>query len=416
MFPAHRAYGRLRRRLPRRLAPLFAAYTPEYSAPRHDYASKQSYIRFAGLLALALLAPLPAFAAQITIGFLGPADADAVEGAQQAIDDDNTTGKFVGQSFVLKDGRGADPAQSLRAMLAAGIRLVVADLPAPQLLALADMPDAKDVTFFNSRAAEDSLRAGDCRRNVLHTAPSRAMLADALVQYMLVKKWSDLFLVTGPNPADQEFAAAIKHSITKFRAKLVAEKPWTYAPGAKRSDSGHYAIGAQIAEFTQGVKYDVLIVADEAGAFGDELPYATSLPRPVAGTQGLFPTAWTASHEEWGATQLQNRVLHKSGKPLGERGYAAWLAVRAVGEAATRENSADAAQIAAYLKGERFELPGYKGEPLSFRPWDGQMRQAILLADAHRVVSVSPQKGFLHPTTELDSLGYDKPETQCHAR
>ena len=388
----------------------------KYSPAGRFYASKQSYILPAVLLSIGLAASCPALAATVTIGFLGPADGDAIAGALQAIDDDNTTGKFVGQNFILKDGRGAEPMTSLRAMLGAGIRLVVADLPAAQLLALADLPEAKDVTFFNGRATEDSLRAGECRRNVLHTIPARAMYADALVQYFLAKQWTDLFLVTGPDPADREFAAAIRHSIAKFRARLVAEKPWTFAPGAKRSDSGHYAIGAQIAEFTQGVKYDVLIVADEANAFGDDFSYATTLPRPVAGTQGLFPAAWTATHEEWGATQLQHRVLRRSGAALSERGYAAWLAVRAVGEAATRSNSADAGAIAAYMQGEGFALPGYKGEPLSFRPWDGQMRQAILLADAHRVVAVSPQKGFLHPTTELDSLGYDKPETQCHAR
>jgi hypothetical protein len=27
---------------------------------------------------------------------------------------------------------------------------------------------------------------------------------------------------------------------------------------------------------------------------------------------------------------------------------------------------------------------------------------------------VSPQDGFLHPVTTLDTLGYDRPETKCH--
>jgi hypothetical protein len=29
------------------------------------------------------------------------------------------------------------------------------------------------------------------------------------------------------------------------------------------------------------------------------------------------------------------------------------------------------------------------------------------------LVTTSPQDGFLHPVTDLDSLGYDRPESRC---
>ena len=293
--------------------------------------------------------------------------------------------------------------------------MILADLPAESLLAVADLPEAKGVTLLNLRARDDSLRGADCRANVLHTIPSRAMLADALVQYLIVKQWPNLFLVVGPTEGDRAYAAAVRRSIAKFGAHLVAEKAWTYKPGAKRSDSGHYAEAAQVAEFTQGQHYDVLVVADEDNQFGDYLAYATTEPRPIAGTHGLIPSAWSRPHQEWGATQLQDRFLHRFGHWMTNRDYAAWLAVRAVGEAATRTASTDPQRIAAYLRGDQFELPGYKGEALSFRPWDGQMRQAILLSDARALVSVSPQPGFLHPVTGLDTLGFDRPESKCHA-
>lgn len=384
----------------------------------------------------AAAAPAPAGAdspAIVHIGYLGrtstpagfsltleplPTD-EGFDGAMQAIADDNTTGQFVGQHFDLKDARvppDGDVREAFRALAGTGQRLILVDLPAADLLALADLPEAKDVTLFNVQSMDDELRGADCRANVLHTAPSRAMLTDALVQYLIVKKWQNLFLVVGPTDEDRAYAAAVKRSIAKFRAHLVAEKAWSYAPGAKRSDSGHYAIATQVAEFTQGVTYDTLIVADEDDQFGDYLSYATTLPRPVAGTQGLVPSAWSRPHQEWGATQLQNRFLHQFGRPMTDRDYAAWLAVRAVGEAATRSGSADPRQIDAYMRSDPFELPGYKGEPLSFRAWDGQMRQAILLSDSHALVSVSPQAGFLHPSSGLDTLGMDRPETQCHVR
>ncbi|MBV8537941.1 MAG: branched-chain amino acid ABC transporter substrate-binding protein, partial [Alphaproteobacteria bacterium] len=128
------------------------------------------------------------------------------------------------------------------------------------------------------------------------------------------------------------------------------------------------------------------------------------------------PSAWARPHQAWGATQLQNRFLGLAKRWMLERDYAAWLAVRAVGEAATRTQSGDAEKIAAFLRGDTFELGGYKGTPLSFRPWDGQMRQAILLADSRALISVSPQAAFLHQFSQLDTLGIDRPESKCHMK
>jgi ABC transporter substrate binding protein (PQQ-dependent alcohol dehydrogenase system) len=187
-------------------------------------------------------------------------------------------------------------------------------------------------------------------------------------------------------------------------------------PGSRRTDTGHFAIQAEVARFTQGISYDVLVVADEEDEFGDELSYRTFDPRPVGGTQGLVPSAWARPHEQWGATQLQDRFLRQAKRWMTDRDYAAWMAVRAVGEAATRAHSTDPAAISAFLRSDRFELAAYKGARLSFRSWDGQLRQPILLADARSLVSVSPQPGFLHQYSELDTLGIDKPETKCRMR
>ena len=369
--------------------------------------------------------------ADIRIGYLGIAEERAAAepwldpppvdegaaGARLGVADDNTTGQFTGQHFAL-DAETAPNAAGLAAafgrLAASGDRLVIADLPAPLLLGLAALPAARDATLFNARAEDDSLRGAECRANLLHTAPSRQMLADALVEYLLVKQWRSIFLVVGPTPADRAYAAAVKHAIVKFHARLAAEKPWTYQPGARRSDSGHYAMTAEVANFTQGVSYDVLLVADTDDEFGDYLAYATFDPRPIVGTHGLVASAWARPHQEWGATQLQDRFRRLAHRWMTDRDYAAWLGARAVGEAATRTRSADYAAIAGYIRSDKFQFAGYKGLALSFRPWDGQLRQAILLADADALVSVSPQQGFLHQFSTLDTLGVDRPETTCH--
>jgi ABC transporter substrate binding protein (PQQ-dependent alcohol dehydrogenase system) len=380
-----------------------------------------------------LLAISPARAADATvdIAYLGlaehrslpqsfldqPPTDDGIQGARLALADNQTTGRFVQQDYHLEEAVEPDAESVLaafRRLQANGYRSFVTDLPAKLLLQVADLPESRDATLLDATATDDMLRAEGCRRNVLHLLPSRAMLADALMQYLTVKKWQRILLVTGPEEADKAYAAALRRSAHKFQVHIVEDKPWTYDPGARRTDTGHYAVEAEVARFTQGISYDVLVVADEAQNFGDDLSYRATDPRPVAGTQGLVPVAWARPFEQWGGTQLQNRFLKHAGRWMTERDYGAWMAVRAFGEAAVRANSTDPAVLAAFLRGPTFELAAFKGARLTFRDWDGQLRQPVLLADAHALVSVSPQPGFLHEFSELDTLGVDRPETSCH--
>jgi ABC transporter substrate binding protein (PQQ-dependent alcohol dehydrogenase system) len=269
------------------------------------------------------------------------------------------------------------------------------------------------LTFLNAGATDDRLREQDCAANLLHTISSRAMVADGLAQYLIWKKWRRWFLVTGPNDADKLYAEAIKRSAKKFGAEIVAEKPWTFQVANSHADTGHVTLQTEIPAFTRVDDYDVLIVADEAGLFGDDLADRTSLPRPVAGTQGLVATGWSPVNVEWGALQLQNRFLERFKRHMTNIDYAAWLAARAVGEAALRTHASDANALNAYLRGPAFLVSGFKGDGQSFRAWDGQMRQAILVAGPKVLVSASPQPGFLHRSSVLDTLGIDQGESRC---
>lgn len=344
-----------------------------------------------------------------------PAD-DGLQGARLGLADNATTGRFTGQGFTLEERRAETPEEALdalRGLLAAGTRLVVADLPAEVLLQAAAEPDAQ---LLNIAAPDDALRNADCRRNLLHVLPSRAMLTDALAQYLAVKRWRNLFLAVGPAPGDVLYAEAMRRAARKFGLRIVLDKPWTHEPGAQRTDTGHTSIAAEAARFTQGAPaYDVLVVADEAGIWGDSLAWRTTDPRPVAGTQGLTPTIWSPIYEQWGATQLQRRFRAQAGRPMTPLDHAAWLALRAIGEAAVRVGSTDPARVAGYIRSPEFEMAGFKGARLSFRDWDGQLRQPVLLAAPRALVSVSPQPGFQHRSSELDTLGTDRPETQCRA-
>ena len=341
---------------------------------------------------------------------------EGAAGARLGVADNNTTGRFTGQTFALTERRlepGADVGVAMREFLAQGIRFVIADLPAEGLLTAADAGRAEGMLVFNVRASDDRLRNEDCRGNVLHTAPSWAMLADGLAQYLVLKRWIRWFLVVGQNEGDTLLADALRRSARRFGAKIVVEKTWSFRFGPGRADTGHVALQTEIPAFTRVADHDVLVVADEANVFGEYLPSRTALPRPVMGTQGVLATAWSPVHEQWGATQLQDRFRRQSGRGMTARDYGAWLAARAIGEASVRTNSADPDILAAFLRTPEFVLAGFKGQGLTFRDWDGQLRQPILIAGPKVLVSVSPQPGFLHQASELDTLGHDRSESRC---
>lgn len=345
---------------------------------------------------------------------LPPADL-GLAGATLATADNATTGRFMGQNFTTLEAKATpETAEAeMRKILDAGIAFIVVLADAPTTVKLADQAGASALVF-NAGATDDSLRGADCRANLLHTAPSDAMLADALAQFLVFKRWDDWLLVAGSHPEDKALAEAYRRAAKKFGARVVEERTFEDTGGARRTDSGHAQVQAQLPVFMQKAKaHEIVVTADRADVFASWLPYHTWDPRLVAGSAGLRPVSWHPAHEAWGATQWQTRFERQAGRNGRPEDYQAWAALRAVGEAASRTKSGDFATLAAYIRGPEFQLAAFKGQGLSFRSWDGQLRQPILLASGPVTASVSPQEQFLHQSSQLDTLGFDQPETAC---
>ena len=349
-----------------------------------------------------------------------PAENDGVAGAQAAVNDNNTTGKFLNQQFSLADVRlkvGDDPAAAVAGLADRGISLVIADLPADLLLKAADAERARGMLLFNAGAIDDRLREGDCRPNVVHTAPTRSMLADGLAQYLVWKQWRRWLLVVGSHDADKLYADALRRAAQRFGAKIVQERVFEDTGGSRRSDSGVVQVQRQIPVFTQqAAEHDVVVAADENEVFAGYLPYRTWSPRPVAGSAGLVPTSWDSSNDQWGATQMQDRFVKQFARRMTALDMQAWMAARMIGESATHTRSTDTKAVLDFLKSPAFALAAFKGQKLTLRDWNLQLRQPILLTDGRTIVSVSPQEGFLHQFSELDTLGFDRSESKCRLK
>jgi ABC transporter substrate binding protein (PQQ-dependent alcohol dehydrogenase system) len=348
---------------------------------------------------------------------LQPADNDGVAGARLAIEDNNTTGRFQNQHFSLDEitlKGDDDPAKAALALAERNVSFVIANLSAEALLKAADALRDRGTVLFNAGAPDDRLREEDCRADVIHVAPTRSMLADGLAQYLVWKQWKRWLLVLGSHPEDKLFADALRRAAARFGAKIVQERVFEDTGGARHTDSGVTLIQRQIPVFTQQApSYDVLVAADESEVFASYLPYRTWDARPVAGSAGLVPSSWDAAQDQWGAVQLQNRFLKLNSRRMTALDMQAWTATRMIGEAASRTSSSEPKTLLKFIKGPDFSIAAFKGQRLTLRDWNLQLRQPILLVDGRMVVSVSPQEGFLHQVSELDTLGVDRPETKC---
>ncbi len=342
----------------------------------------------------------------------------AFAGAALADEDNATTGRFLGHTYETVSVAAApeEAEEALAELLADGIRYVVIDAKGPELLALSDRAAEAGALVFNARAPEVNLRGEECRANLLHIAPSVAMQADAVAQFAIWKQWKRWLLVSGSNPEDRALAEAYRRAARKFGATIVEEREFEDTGGTRRTDSGHVLVQRQLPTFMQRTEpHDVVIAADASDYFAAYLPYHLWTPRPVMGSAGLRPVSIHAAHEAWGATQFQNRFEELTQRHIQEEDYNAWLALRVLGEAVTRTSSDDPQTLEDYILSDAFELAAFKGQKVTFRAWNGQLRQPILLYDDRITVSVSPQEGFLHQRSPLDTLGLDEPESACTA-
>ena len=333
-------------------------------------------------------------------------------GAELGLAGNLTTGRFLGHSYVLEvvtvpeDGDWTGAASAALKVSP----FVILDAPAAAQIVVADLAEASGAVLFNASAADLALRQDQCRANLLHTLPSDLMRSDALLQFLKLRRWDDLVLVAGEHRGDQAFADALKQSITKFGMSLKAEKMWVFDADMRRNAA------QEVPLFTQDFgDYDMLLIADELDDFGRYIAFNTWQARPVAGSGGLRPVAWSPVVEQWGATQMQNRFHDMAGRDMRSRDYAAWAAMRSLGEAVTRTNSADPEVLRDYILSDQFELAGFKGRAMNYRDWNGQLRQPIPLVTDRAVVAMAPLEGFLHQTSELDTLGVDRPESLCMA-
>jgi ABC transporter substrate binding protein (PQQ-dependent alcohol dehydrogenase system) len=331
-------------------------------------------------------------------------------GAQLGISDAQTIGKVIKVDFGLKSTLGKstdDIIATVKGWAGEGMNFVIADLPAADLLALSDAVADLPMTIFNVGASEDSLRGADCRFNIVHMLPSYRMLTDAMVQFLVFRKWRNILVLQGPSEQDKDVVDALQQSVQYFGARIVEVRPVLLSSDPLNREQGNVAL------VTGGADYDVVYIADSDGEFARFAPYETNDPRPVVGSSGLVATAWSWAYQNHGSSEITQRFEKTVPRHMDARDWAAYVSTKAVVQSVLRTNKGEYPAVRDYLLSDRLNLDGSKGNPLSVRPWDHQVRQAIPLATTNAVLEEAPITGFLHATNDLDTLGVDQPQSVC---
>ena len=342
---------------------------------------------------------------------------NGILGSKMGIKDNNTTGKFTNQNFELiekKITKKESAKQVFEEFRKEKYKFFILNVSKDDFAEIQSSDLIENSIVINASLKDNNLRNQNCNKNILHTAPSYKMVSDALIQFLKKKNWTKLLLISGVNERDKQFAESVKVSSKRFGLKITNEKIWDFSHDFRRTAD------LEIVKFTQGEKYQVLVLADEGNTFGDSgnsfgdyIPYRTWKPTVVVGGEVLKPTSWHFAHEQWGGNQMQSRFLKDSKRLMTNIDFNSWVGVRTLGEAITRTKSLDPKILLEKIMDEEFNLAAYKGKPVSYRNWNGQLRQPILLVTPRALVSVSPQPGFVHPRTELDTLGIDETDSKC---
>jgi ABC transporter substrate binding protein (PQQ-dependent alcohol dehydrogenase system) len=333
-------------------------------------------------------------------------------GAQVGVDEAAPLVRILNTDFTLDHiavKSSADVAPAVQQAADAGTHLFLIDAPTDAYQPLATAMHSRDVLLFNVSEPDDALRRTLCAPEFVHAYPSRAQLMDSLVQYIVSRKWTNLLEFQGPSPDDATMTAAFEHSAQKFGAHVVAQqnfKPGTDPRDRERNDP------ALLSAINRD--FDVVFVADSDFDFVRTVPYHLVRPRPVIGSIDLEPVAWHWTWDHNGAPQVNSRFEKRSGgRRMEGADWAAWVAVKMIVQSVLHTRSADFATDRAFILRDG-SFDGDKGLAVSVRPWDHQVRQAVLLAAPYEVVASAPIEGFLHQTNELDTLGDDQPESACH--
>ena len=367
---------------------------------------------FLGSVAAATLTSIATRAARaedvFTVGVLLPADTEKAtevsRGAALGLDDANALATLFGKRLRIETEADRPGGQAGRALGRAGTLAVVGGVGpggGETLLQVA----ADGTPALNIGAPDDRLRNESCERRLFHVAPSVAMYVDALTQFLVDQRKLARWAVAGDgSPRGAEIEAVARRSLARRGAAVIGDAAAADIVLLAADDRGvDAAVARAIAE---GRPPDRIAGIGEAG-----------LRLPADRAAGLWAIGWHYELERFSARELNGRFRRRWSAPLTETSWAAWAALKLVGEAVVRAGAHDGATLVAFMESAP-PFDGHKGEALTFRKWDHQLRQPLYVAGPRKREDIGGQVGPFAVLADvgaknLDALGTAMADSRC---
>ena len=342
------------------------------------------------------------------VGVVLPADAEKAtelsRGATLGLEDGNALATLFGKRLRLETEAARAGGQAGRALARAGALAVVGGVGPGGGEALPQVA-ADGTPVLNVGAPDDRLRNEGCERGAFHVMPSVSMYVDALTQLLIEQRKLTRWGVAGDgSPRGAEIEAAARRSVARRGGTVTGDAAAADILLLAVDDRGVEAgVARAIAE---GRRPDRIAGIGEAG-----------LRLPAERAAGLWAVGWHYELERFSARELNGRFRRRWNAPLSETSWAAWAALKLVGEAVVRAGAGDGAALVAFMESAP-PFDGHKGEALTFRKWDHQLRQPLYVAGPRKREDSGGQLGPFAVLADvggknLDALGTAMADSRC---
>lgn len=320
-----------------------------------------------------------------------PTTTEGFDGVMLAINESNIAGEFLQQQFKLRHFEAEKPQnllQQVQQLYRTGEHFFIVNGNENLLIQLERWARDKDVLLFNINVPSDRLRNDQCLPSVLHTIPSHQMKTDAIAQWLTKIKLMNVLRLKDPNNTSADLLAAFERSARRFGVNLID------------------------ADTKSGVHSDAFFVSSAEQLNGIEHNDRFNM-LPRVGALGLSAFSWHLAIKKWGAVQLKSRFRHLTEREMNQVDFSGYLAGLTLSQAFFHVKSTDPTSLIAFIRSPQLVLAAYVGHPLTYRPWNGQLRLPMALVNENMMVSQSPQRGSKHRENILDTLGVDRDRSSC---
>lgn len=332
------------------------------------------------------------------------------------------------------DGCEAAAREAVRLIENAGVFAIAGAVDLDSCLALSDLAVERGFVFLNILSPEDELRGERCSRHTFHVGASTAMNADACAEWLVGEAglggWH--FVTSGSDAGEAAYrrakSALLQRGGTELGNTVVRSESELARPLLNKleQDSPDLVfICLDEAERAAFLKlYNRSRPSFEvAGPFAGLARQWTANPEARA---GIWPVLWHHKLFKYGAEQLSDRFRARFQRPMNGPGWAGWMAVKILAEAALRARTTQAGELARFLETDAAQFDGHKGYKLTFRTWDHQLRQPLYLVrlraeardggDVFDAVAELPRGDPATgqtPAEFLDRLGDERGQGRC---